>query len=119
MSLWKGLREARVIGSLKGLDGLHFPGYGGRGYNSRMQSSRMRGIARAYLLSIAFWCGISLLMGLQYQPIDYRHFWYSLGNLLPHVAAHAAALALWTPPIFYLVARFLPYSKKRVRYAFL
>ncbi|HKD77422.1 MAG TPA: histidine kinase, partial [Ktedonobacterales bacterium] len=81
-----------------------------------MQPSRLRGIARAYLASIAFWCGMSLLMGLQYYPIDYQHLWSSLGGLLTQAGARAAALALWTPPIFFLVARFLPYAKNRVRY---
>jgi sensor histidine kinase YesM len=81
-----------------------------------MQSSRLRGVARAYLASIAFWCGMSLLMGLQYYPIDYQHLWSSLGGLLTQAGARAAALALWTPPIFYLVAKFLPYAKNRVRY---
>jgi two-component system LytT family sensor kinase len=88
-------------------------------YNSRMQPSRLRGIARAYLMSIGFWCGISLLMALQFRPIDPHHLWSSLTALVPLVIAHAAALALWTPPIFYLVARYLPFAKNRVRYVLL
>jgi LytTr DNA-binding domain len=31
-----------------------------------MKSPRLHGIARAYLMAIAFWCGFALLMGLQY-----------------------------------------------------
>jgi Histidine kinase len=67
-------------------------------------------------MSIGFWCGISLLMGLQYRPIDTHHLWASLLDLFPQVIAHAAALALWTPPIFYLVAKCLPFAKSRVGY---
>ena len=84
-----------------------------------MQPSQLRGIARAYVMSIGFWCGISLLMGLQFRPIDPQHLWSSLTALVPLVIAHAAALALWTPPIFYLVARYLPSTKNRVRYVLL
>jgi Histidine kinase len=84
-----------------------------------MQPSQLRGIARAYVMSIGFWCGISLLMGLQFRPIDPQHLWSSLTALVPLVIAHAAALALWTPPIFYLVARYLQYAKNRVRYVLL
>jgi hypothetical protein len=78
--------------------------------------SSLRRIGRAYLMSIGFWCGMSLLMGLQFHPIDYQHLWPSLSELFVLVTVRAAALALWTPPIFYLVGRFLPYSKHRVRY---
>ena len=84
-----------------------------------MSSPRLRGIARAYLMSIAFWCGMSFLMGLQYKPLDYRNFWPSFVDLLAQAGARAFALALWTPPIFYLVGKYLPYSKNRVRYVLL
>ena len=70
-------------------------------------------------MSIGFWGGISLLMGLQFQPIDYHHLWPSLAVLVPQVVAHATALALWTPPIFYLVAKYLPSATNRVRYVLL
>jgi hypothetical protein len=84
-----------------------------------MQSPRPAAIARAYLMSIAFWCGMSLLMGLQYRPLDYHNLWPSLLDLLAQVGERAFALALWTPPIFYLVGKYLPYSKNRVRYVLL
>ena len=84
-----------------------------------MSFSRFRGIARAYLISIAFWYGISVLMGLQYKPLDRNHLWFSFLDLLVEAGAHAFALALWTPPIFYLVRKNLRSSRKRVRYALL
>jgi len=84
-----------------------------------MPAPHLRGIARAYLLSIAFWCGMSFLMGLQYKPIDYGNFWPSFSDLLVQAGARAVALALWTPPIFYLVGKYLPRSQNRVRYVLL
>src|SRR5580658_6952084 len=84
-----------------------------------MSSPSLRGVARSYLLSIAFWCGMSLLMGLQFKPLDYSKFWPSFLDLLVPAAARAFALALWTPPIFYLVGKYLSYSKDRVRYVLL
>jgi len=84
-----------------------------------MHLPRFRDIARAYLMSIAFWCGISLLMGFQYQPPNPQHFWSSFGNLLVQAVARAFAIALWTPPIFYLVAKYLPFSKNRFFYVLL
>ena len=47
-----------------------------------MSSPSLRGVARSYLLSIAFWGGMSLLMGLQSQPLDYIKFWPSFLDLL-------------------------------------
>lgn len=81
-----------------------------------MSSPSLRGIARAYMMSAAFWCGFALLMGLQYRPPDPQHFWSSLLDLLVEVALRGFALAFWTPPIFFLVGRFLRYSDHRIRY---
>jgi two-component system, LytTR family, sensor kinase len=80
---------------------------------------RLRGIVRAYLMSIAFWGGMSLLMGLQYQPLNHRNLWPSFLNLLAVAGAHAFALALWTPPIFYLVGKYLGHSRNRLQYVLL
>ncbi len=82
-----------------------------------MQSPSLRGIARAYLMSIAFWCGFALLMGLQYRPLDRQNFWHWLASLLMEVALHGLALAFWTPPIFYLVGKYIGFSRSRFRYA--
>ncbi|MGB8770921.1 MAG: histidine kinase [Candidatus Korobacteraceae bacterium] len=81
-----------------------------------MQAPRIRAIARAYLMSIAFWYPLALLMGLQYLPLDRQHLGPSLRSLLLQAAAHAFAFALWTPPIFYLVGKYIGYARHRARY---
>src|SRR5580698_1344470 len=86
---------------------------------SRMSSSRLRPIIRAYVMAIAFWYGLSVLMGLQYSPLDRNHLWFSFLGLLVQAGARAFALALWTPPIFFLVKKYLRFSTHRVRYALL
>src|SRR5579862_6077223 len=78
---------------------------------------RLRAIGHAYLLSIAFWCGLALLMGLQFQPFNRHDPWGWLAAFATQVAFRGLPLAFWAPPIFYLVGRFLHYSKKRFRYA--
>jgi two-component system LytT family sensor kinase len=84
-----------------------------------MYSSRLRPIVRAYVMAIAFWYGLSVLMGLQYSPLDRNHLWFSFLGLLVQAGARAFALALWTPPIFFLVKKYLRFSAHRVRYALL
>ncbi|MGA8492236.1 MAG: histidine kinase [Terriglobales bacterium] len=84
-----------------------------------MPSSQLRRIARAYLMSIAFWYGLSLLMGLQYRPLNRHNFWSSFLDLLVQAGARAFAFALWTPPIFYLVGKYLRFSRNRFRYVLL
>lgn len=82
-------------------------------------SPRVRGIVRAYLLSIAFWYGIALLMGLQDKLLDGHHLWFSFLGLLMQAGVRAFALAFWTPPIFYLAEKCVTYSASRVRYGLL
>lgn len=84
-----------------------------------MHSPSLRGIARAYILSVAFWCGFALLMVLQYRPLSRQHFWSSLLGLLVETALRGLALAVWTPPIFFLVGKYLSFSGRRFRYALL
>lgn len=84
-----------------------------------MKLPSLRSITRAYAMSFAFWCSIALLMGLQYHPLDRNHFWSWAADLLMGVALRAAALSFWTPPIFLLVGKYLPYSRRRFRYLFL
>ena len=84
-----------------------------------MQLPRPRVIIRAYLMAIAFWFGMALLMGLQYKPPDPHNFWPSLVDLLVQAAAHGFGLAFWTPPIFYLVQQYISFAKYRVRYVVL
>jgi hypothetical protein len=83
---------------------------------TRMKSLLVRSVARAYLMSFAFWSGIALLMGLQYRPLDPHALWSSLGALLIEVALRGFGFALWTPPIFFLVGKYLRFSKSRVGY---
>ncbi len=84
-----------------------------------MKSTHVRGIARAYLMSISFWYGIALLMGWQYGVFNRQKLWASLVDLVVKAAAHAFVFALWTPPIFFLVSKYLRYSKNRIRYVLL
>ena len=84
-----------------------------------MQSAHLRGVARAYLMSIAFWCGIALLMGLQYRPFNRQNPWSWLVDLMMEVALRGFALAFWTPPIFYLVGKYIHFSENRFRYVLL
>ncbi len=76
----------------------------------------LRVIARAYLMSIAFWFGISFLMGWQFGALNRHNLWPSLVTLLGMAAVRGFTLALWTPPIFYLVGKCLRYSSHRVLY---
>ena len=76
-----------------------------------MSSTQLREIARVYLISIAFWFGITLLMGWQYRSV-----WGSYNQLLAIAVSRAFSLALWTPPMIYLVHRYLDYSRNRIRY---
>src|SRR5579872_1548198 len=84
-----------------------------------MYTSRMRPIVRAYVIAIAFWYGLAVLMGPQYSPLDRNHLGFSFLGLLVQAAAHAFALALWTPPIFFLVKKYLHFSTNRAQYAVL
>jgi two-component system LytT family sensor kinase len=84
-----------------------------------MKSTRLRGIARAYLMSISFWFGISLLMGWQYRLINQQNLWPSFADILMLAGARGLTLALWTPPILYLIGKYLSFSGNRIRYALL
>ena len=84
-----------------------------------MKSTHLRGISRAYLMSISFWFGISLLMGWQYGVLNPGNLWPSILDLVVKAGAHAFTLALWTPPVFYLVGKYLSSSRKRIRYVLL
>lgn len=76
----------------------------------------LRAIARAYLLSFAFWFGLALLMDLQYRTPDRNHLWQWLAGFLTEAMLRALNLGFWTPPIFYLVSKFLNRSKHHFRY---
>ena len=76
----------------------------------------LRGTARAYLMSIAFWFGLACLMGSQYGVLNRQHLWSSFVQLLGMASVRGFALALWTPPIFYLVGKYLNFSRNRWSY---
>jgi two-component system LytT family sensor kinase len=80
-----------------------------------MKSPRLRVILRSYAMAIAFWYGISLLMGGQYGLLNQQDFWSSFLKLMVMAAAQAFSFALWTPPIFYLVGRSLSLVKSRTQ----
>jgi len=84
-----------------------------------MKSARLLRIARAYLMSIAFWYAIALLMGLQDEPLNRQNLWSSFIDMLIKAGVHAFGFALWTPPIFYLVEKYLNFSRNRFRYVLL
>jgi len=81
-----------------------------------MLPPRLRSITRAYLMSIGFWYPLALLMGLQFLPLDRHHLGPAVRNLLLQAGVHAFGFALWTPPIFYLVGKYLGYARHRARY---
>jgi two-component system, LytTR family, sensor kinase len=84
-----------------------------------MKSTHLRGITRAYLMSISFWYGISLLMGWQFGVLNQQNVWPSFLDFLTQAGTRAFTFALWTPPIFFLVGKYLGPSKKRIRYVLL
>jgi hypothetical protein len=84
--------------------------------NHTMPPAQLRGIARAYLMSISFWFGLSVLMGWQYRLLNQQSRWPSFVDILTMAGARGFALALWTPPVIYLVRKYLSLSGIRVRY---
>jgi two-component system, LytTR family, sensor kinase len=81
-----------------------------------MKSRHLRAAARAYAMSIAFWFGLALLMGWQYGTLDRHHLLSSLITLIEMAGVRGFALALWTPPIFYLVGKYLDLPGSRSSY---
>lgn len=86
------------------------------GYNSlpdkvrtvQWHEARIRPIIRAYLVSIGVWCGLSLLTGWQYRIFDQSlNIHSTLLDMLRLAEARGFAFALLTPPIFYVVRRYL------------
>jgi two-component system, LytTR family, sensor kinase len=80
-----------------------------------MRAPRLRGIARAYLLSLASWGCFALLMVLQFRPFNRQNPGAWFVNLMVEVALRALAFSFWTPPIFYLAGKYLNYSRSRFR----
>ena len=68
----------------------------------------MRQVGRAYLVSIAVWCGLSLLTAWQYRIFDQSlNIHSTFLDMLRLAEARGFTYALLTPPIFYVVRRYL------------
>jgi hypothetical protein len=82
-----------------------------------MKLKEFRPVARAYGLSIAVWCGLSLLTGVQYRVFDKEmNINSSLLDMLLLAESRGFSFALLTPPIFYLARRSIGGARNRFRY---
>jgi signal transduction histidine kinase len=82
-----------------------------------MGATGFRQIVRAYLVSIGLWCGLSLLAGWQYRIFDQDlNIHSSLLDMILLAESRGFAFALLTPPIFYLVRRYISRAGRRVWY---
>src|SRR5579864_6287780 len=80
--------------------------------------NKLRPVARAYLISIGVWCGLSVLTGWNYQLFDKAlNIHSSLLDMVRLAEARGFSFALLTPPIFYLVRHYLNRFSDAVRYA--
>jgi two-component system, LytTR family, sensor kinase len=78
---------------------------------------RLRPVLRAYALSIAVWCGLSLLTGVQYRIFDKQlNIPTTLWDMLLLAESRGFSFALLTPPIFYLARRSIGAAGDRFRY---
>lgn len=67
-----------------------------------------RGIIRAYALSLAAWCALSILTGWNYRVFDQQlNIHSTLADMLLLAESRGLAYALLTPPIFYFVRRYM------------
>ena len=75
-----------------------------------------RPIVRAYALSIAVGCGLSLLTGVQYRISDKQsNIQSSRWDMLLLAESRGFSFALLTPPIFYLARRSIGVTHNRFR----
>jgi len=86
----------------------------------KMKLKEFRPVVRAYGLSIAVWCGLSLLTGVQYRVFDKAmNINSSLFDMLLLAESRGFSFALLTPPIFYLARRSIGGARNRIRYLLL
>jgi two-component system, LytTR family, sensor kinase len=72
-----------------------------------MNRTMIRGILKAYLISIGVWSAMSLLNGWQYLIFDQSvNIHSTLGQMMLLAEGRGLSFALLTPPIFYIVKRF-------------
>jgi hypothetical protein len=82
-----------------------------------MDVRKSRQIARVYAISIGLWCGLSLLTGWQYRIFDQQlNIHSSLLDMLLLAESRGFAFALLTPPIFYVVRRYVAGIKRPFKY---
>ncbi|MGB6477170.1 MAG: histidine kinase [Candidatus Sulfotelmatobacter sp.] len=82
-----------------------------------MKLKELQPVVRAYGLSIAVWCGLSLLTGVQYRVFDKAmNIQSSLFEMLLLAESRGFSFALLTPPIFYLARRYMGGSRNRFQY---
>ncbi|HZU44772.1 MAG TPA: histidine kinase [Terriglobales bacterium] len=80
--------------------------------------NKLRPVARAYLISIGVWCGLSVLTGWNYQLFDKAlNIHSSLLDMVRLAEARGFSFAVLTPPIFYLVRRHVSRFRGAARYA--
>ena len=78
-----------------------------------MKWPSLRAIVKAYAMSLAFWFAISLLEGWQDRILT-QHPWSSFLESLAIDLTRAIAWAVWTPPIFYFVSKYLSLPSRPV-----
>ncbi|MGB8889711.1 MAG: histidine kinase [Candidatus Korobacteraceae bacterium] len=82
-----------------------------------MERIKAQKIAKAYLISIGIWCGLSLLTGWQYRIFDESlNIKSSFLDMIRLAEARGFTFALLTPPIFYVVRRYSASARHIVRY---
>ena len=73
-----------------------------------MQSATVRNVGKAYLISIGVWCVLAVPTGWQYYIFDQSlNIKSTLFDMLRLAEARGFTLALLTPPIFYVVRRYI------------
>jgi two-component system LytT family sensor kinase len=78
-----------------------------------MQGNTLQRTAKAYLVSLAIWCGLSLLTGWQYRIFDKQlNINSTLWEMILLAESRGFAYALLTPPIFYLVRRYASHASR-------
>jgi hypothetical protein len=81
-----------------------------------MKLTGFRPVLRAYGFSIAVWCGLSLLTGVQYRIFDEQlNIPTTMWDMLLLAESRGFSFALLTPPIFYLARRSIDAAGDRLR----
>ena len=74
----------------------------------KMKMEKLRPIVQAYAISIAMWCGLSVLTGWNYRIFDRAlNINSTVFDMLFLAESRGFAFAILTPPIFYLARRYI------------